>query len=85
MKRKKAAAVEYNKGYTAPVVTAIGFGEIADKILSIAKDNDIPVIENNMLAEELCKLNINEDIPLDLYKPVAEIIAFIYKVNADLK
>lgn len=85
MKRKKAAAVEYNKGYTAPVVTAIGFGEIADKILSIAKDNDIPVIENNMLAEELCKLDINEDIPLDLYKPVAEIIAFIYKVNADLK
>lgn len=85
MKRKKAAAVEYNKGYTAPVVTAIGFGEIAEKILNVAKDNDIPVIENNMLAEELCKLDINEDIPLDLYKPVAEIIAFIYKVNADLK
>lgn len=85
MKRKKAAAVEYNKGYTAPVVTAIGFGEIAEKILSIAKDDDIPVIENNKLADELCKLDINEDIPLDLYKPVAEIIAFIYKVNADLK
>lgn len=85
MKRKKAAALEYNKGYTAPVVTAIGFGEIAEKILSIAKNNEIPVIENNKLADDLCKLEINDDIPFDLYEPIAEIIAFIYKVNDDLK
>ena len=85
MKRKKAAAIEYNKGYTAPVVKAIGFGEIAEKILSIAKDNEIPVIENSKLADELCRLDINENIPSDLYEPVAEIIAFIYKVNNDLK
>jgi flagellar biosynthesis protein len=81
MKRKKAAALKYNKAYGVPVVTAIGFGQVADKILQSASQNDVPIIENSELIETLSSVPVGQNIPPELYEAVAEIIAFIYRIN----
>jgi flagellar biosynthesis protein len=81
MKRKKAAALKYQPGYNAPVITALGAGEIAEKIIDTALKNDVPIIENGDLTEALSKVSVGDNIPSELYQAVAEIIAFIYRLN----
>lgn len=81
MKRKKAAALKYDNILSSPTVTAVGFGEIADRIIEEAENNNVPVIENAALAEDLTKLSPGQNIPLELYEAVAEIIAFIYSLD----
>lgn len=66
----------------APVCVAKGSGYVALKIREIAKENDIPVIEDKPLAQTLFKtINIGEVIPETLYKAVAEVLAYIYKLK----
>lgn len=81
MKRKKAVALKYNKEYKAPVVTAVGFGEIAERILNKAKENDIPIVEDAVLVDKLSKVEPSSHIPEELYEAVARIIAFIYSLD----
>lgn len=85
MKRKKAAALKYDNVFTSPTVTAIGFGEIADRIIKEAEKNNVPIIENTGLTENLTKLPIGQNIPIELYEAVAEIIAFIYSLDSSNK
>ncbi|KRQ87968.1 Flagellar biosynthetic protein FlhB [Caloramator mitchellensis] len=80
--RKKAVALKYEKGDKAPVITAIGFGEIAEKIINIASESKVPIINNKPLVEELSKISIGQNIPIELYETVAEILAFIYNLNS---
>lgn len=78
--RPKAAALRYEKGKdSAPRLVAKGQGHIAAKILQLAKDNQIPVHEDPALIEILSKMNLEEQIPGDCYRVVAEILAWIYK------
>lgn len=81
MKRKKAAALKYDSVFSTPSVTAVGFGEIADKIIEEAEKNNVPIVENASLTENLTKLSIRQEIPFELYEAVAEIIAFIYSLD----
>lgn len=81
MKRKKAAALKYEKGYDSPTVTAIGFGSVAEAIIKKANENDVPVVENSELAESLSQLELGQNIPPELYETVAKVIAFIYGLN----
>ncbi|WDC84327.1 EscU/YscU/HrcU family type III secretion system export apparatus switch protein [Caloramator sp. mosi_1] len=81
MKRKKAVALKYKKDYKAPVVTAVGFGEIAERILNKAKENDIPIIEDAVLVDKLSRIEPSTPIPEELYEAVARIIAFIYSLD----
>lgn len=83
MKRKKAAALKYDKAYGVPIVTAIGFGQVADKILQTAADSNVPVVENSELVETLSTVPVGQNIPPELYEAVAEIIAFIYRINEE--
>lgn len=77
-----AAAVKYDAGKDeAPVLTAKGRGTIAEKIISLAKKNGIPIKEDPNLVQILSKLEIDEQIPPQLYKAVAEILAFVYSLN----
>jgi len=79
---RKAVALKYDTQLnSAPVVKAKGMGEIAEKIIKIAKENGISVKEDNDLAELLMRIDLNEEIPPDLYKVVAEIFAFVYRLN----
>lgn len=81
MKRKKAAALKYDNIFSSPTVTAVGFGEIADRIIKEAQNNNIPIIEDTALTENLTRLSIGQNIPVELYEAVAEIIAFIYSLD----
>lgn len=84
--RKTAVALSYNeKGADAPVVTAKGKGFIAEKIIAEAKEHQIPIQEDPTLVELLGKLNINEKIPEELYQAVAEVFAFIYRLDNESK
>jgi len=81
-KVRLAAALKYDSQKdAAPVVTAKGRGHIAEKIISIAKKNGIPIKEDTSLVQILSKLEIDEQIPPVLYKAVAEILAFVYSLN----
>lgn len=81
-KQKKAAALRYRKGEdSAPKLVAKGHGEIAEKIIALAKEHGIPLREDKPLLEVLSSLDLYQEIPPELYKAVAEILAFIYSIN----
>jgi flagellar biosynthesis protein len=75
--QRLAVALEYD-GDNAPTVTAKGVGEIADKIMEIARQQGISLHEDRGLVEILAQINLGEEIPEDLYRAVAEVIAFAY-------
>jgi flagellar biosynthesis protein len=77
-----AAAIKYDgQKDAAPKVVAKGRGAIAEKIIEIAKENNIPLKSDPGLVQILSKLDIDEQIPVELYKAVAEILAFVYSAN----
>lgn len=83
--RKKAAALKYDiKGSKAPQVTAKGSGKVAEKIISTAQQHGIAIKEDPNLAEVLSALDLYEEIPENLYKAVAGILAELYKINKKL-
>lgn len=81
-KRAKAAALSYKQGKdSAPKVVAKGSGAMAEKILEIARKHNIPLKEDPQLVEVLSALDLNQEIPPELYKAVAEILAFVYRMT----
>lgn len=76
-----ANALKYDEGNKAPEVIAQGQGVIANKILSIAKENKIPVYKDENLANQLKQLEIGQEIPQDLYEVVAEVLVYISKFD----
>lgn len=77
-----ATALKYKGGEdNAPRLVAKGRGLVAEKIIQIAREHGVPVREDKELVEVLSTLEINQEIPPDLYKAVAEILAFLYKLN----
>lgn len=80
--RRQAVALSYKQHqHAAPIVAAKGSGLIADNIVEKAKENGVPIQEDPSLVELLSKLNIQEQVPEDLYQAVAEVFAFIYKLD----
>jgi len=81
-KLKKAIALKYNKEKnSAPKVKASGKGEVAKKIIKIAENYNLPIKKDEDLVELLSKVEIDKEIPLNLYKAVAEVFSFIYKMT----
>ena len=76
-KKKTAVAVAYNPGEVAPKILAVGKGEVAERIIETAKENDVPFYQDNKLAETLSRLQIGDTIPPELYEVVAEILVFV--------
>ena len=77
-----AAAIKYDSaGDNAPKVTARGRGTIAEKIIEIAQENSIPIKNDPDLIQVLSKLKVGAEIPVELYRAVAEILAFVYSLN----
>lgn len=80
--RQVAVALRYLAGKDiAPRLTAKGFDDVAREILRIAREHSIPIHEDADLAHVLVKLDINQLIPPDLYRVVAEILAYVYRLN----
>ncbi|MDY0408148.1 EscU/YscU/HrcU family type III secretion system export apparatus switch protein [Virgibacillus soli] len=81
-KLQKAVALTYNKEKDhAPKVTASGKGLIADNMIKLANNENIPIMQDTSLVNLLVELNINKTIPPDLYEAVAEVFAFIYEAD----
>ncbi len=84
MSKEKAVALKYDKsGQGAPRVVAKGQGEIAQKIKEKADEFDIPIFKNEALASSLLNLNLDEQIPPNLYKAVAEV--FVWLMQSEKK
>ncbi len=75
--KKTAVALEYEPGDRAPKVVASGQGRLAEKIIDVAKEADVPVHEDAGLARSLSVLDIGEYIPPELYSIVAEVLVFV--------
>ncbi len=79
---KKAVALRYEaEKDKAPKVIAKGRGYVAEKIIEIAREHGIPLREDEALVEVLSKLDLYDEVPVDLYKAVAEILVFVYKLR----
>jgi flagellar biosynthesis protein len=76
-----AVALKYDFGDGAPVVTAKGEGHVAEKIIETAREHDIAIEENPVLAEALSKIDLDTEIPVPLYKAVAEVIGFVLQTG----
>ena len=78
----KAVALKYDQEKDhAPKVIAKGRGEIAEKIIEIAKTYNLPLYEDKNLVQILEALDLETEIPPELYRAVAEVLAFIYRLN----
>jgi flagellar biosynthesis protein len=80
--RKQAVALRYEpKKDRAPRITGTGRGYLAEKILEFARHNNVPIRQDKNLLQILSRLDLNEEVPPDVYKAVAEILAFIYRLS----
>ncbi|OOV88554.1 EscU/YscU/HrcU family type III secretion system export apparatus switch protein [Oceanospirillum linum] len=77
---KKAVALQY-EGFSTPRVTAKGEHLLAEQIVHLARENNIPVYEDSGLVQALAQVELGEEIPELLYMAIAEIIAFIYQLE----
>ena len=77
-----AVALKYEEGQSAPVVVAKGADNVALKIKEKAKDSKVPIIENKPLARMIfSEVELNSEIPMEMYQAVAEILALVYKIK----
>lgn len=79
-KSQTAIALHYDEK-SAPRITAKGDSAIADEIIRLAKEHDIPLHEDEQLARLLSQLELGDEIPRELYIAVAEVIAFAYMLT----
>jgi len=85
-KGQRAVALGYDKNQDpAPKIVAVGHGEIAEQIIGIARDHNIPIHQDADLAQLLAVLEINQYIPVEVYGAVAEILSYVYKRNEQIK
>jgi len=78
----KAVALRYDRGKEgAPRVVASGQGLIAERILEAAEKAGVPVTQDAGLLELLAKMPLGSEIPVEMYQAVAEVLAFVYKLN----
>lgn len=78
---KTAVALSYEQGDAAPKILATGKGYVAEKIIEVAHEENVPVHKDEKLASTLSKLEIGDYIPPELYGVVAEILVFVDRVE----
>ncbi len=83
-KSQIAVALHYDRT-GAPRVIAKGRGSIGDKIIEVAKANNIPIEENEVLAGALSNVEIGDEIPAELYKAVAEVLIFVLRLSGRIR
>jgi flagellar biosynthesis protein len=85
-KKAKAVALKYETDKdAAPRVVAKGKDFIAEKIIETARAHNVPLYEDKNLVQVLEALDLDTEIPPELYRAVAEVLAFIYRLNQKLK
>lgn len=85
-KRPAAAALKWDPLTSEPPeVIAVGRGITAETIVRIAQERGIPLYEDAGLVEALARLNVTDSIPRELYAVVAEVLAYVYRVDASFR
>ena len=84
MQNQLAVALHYDKS-GAPRVVAKGRGSIGEKIIELAKAHDIPIEENEVLAGALANVELGDEIPVELYKAVAEVLVFVLRLSGRIR
>lgn len=80
----KAAALKYEKGTEdVPRIVAKGKGELAQRIIELAEEHGLHIHKDADLVEVLEKVELNDAIPLEVYAVVAEIFAYLYRLNKE--
>ncbi len=80
--RQLAIALRYDEDReAAPRVVAKGAGHVAERIIEMAKANEIPVRDDPDLVQTLAQLDLGDLIPAELYPAVAEVLAYVYRMN----
>ena len=79
---QQAVALKYDTEQDrAPKVTAKGRGYVAENILAAARQHTIPVYQNKSLVNMLMALEIDREIPPELYRTIAEVMAYVYRID----
>jgi flagellar biosynthesis protein len=80
--KKQAVALRYEpKKDRAPKIASKGRGHVAERILELARQHNIPIREDKNLLQILSHLDLHQEVPTEVYKAVAEILAFIYRLS----
>jgi len=83
VKRQVAVALRYRQRTDlAPRVAARGYGPVAEKILRLAREFDVPIRRDEDLAGALARLDVGDFIPEELYAVIAEVLAWVYRLNS---
>lgn len=78
---REAIALVYDGGEQAPTITAKGEGDLAQQIIDLAMQYEVPIYENAELAKMLARMELGDQIPEALYRTIAEIIAFAWYIK----
>ena len=81
--KKRAIALSYEQSMESPHVVAKGAGLVAERMLALAHENGVPVHEDPALLALLSSLDIEDQIPEELYQVIAELFVFLYKMERD--
>ncbi len=79
---KRATALRYQRGDNAPRITATGTAYIAERIVAVAREHGIPVKSDPALANALAAFDLGTVVPEEMYKAVAEALAWAYRLDA---
>lgn len=83
-KERLAVALAYSAEMVAPQVVASGRGEVARRLIEVARQHDVPLVEDEALALALSHLPLQGEIPPKLYGAVAAILAYLYRLDREL-
>ncbi len=80
----EAAALTYSgESGGAPVITALGRGLVAEKMLELARTNNIPIVSDSLLAHALSQMDVGEEIPREFYAIVAQILVTVSRMDQE--
>jgi len=84
--RDKAVVIKYDaNSENAPMIVAKGERLVAAKIKELAIEHNIPIVENKSLVDEIIKMKVDTEIPVELYEIMAQVLAFVYKIDKGYK
>ncbi|MCX7971400.1 MAG: EscU/YscU/HrcU family type III secretion system export apparatus switch protein [Negativicutes bacterium] len=80
----QAVALKYRpRVESAPVLVAKGRGKIAERIVEIAREHKVPVYKNKTMTSMLMAIDLEREIPPELYRAVAEVLAYVYRLDRE--
>lgn len=86
LKQKKAVALRYRGDEdSAPRIVAKGEGTVADRIREVAQEAGVPLYEDDALVEVLAQIELDREVPPELYQAVAEVMTWVYRANNELR